>query len=325
MMSFYKRFNHVCVATLLIAFMLLSGCSDIPDKAKTPYFENGLVVTFVDVGHGDCTFIRLPDGKNMLIDVGVQSEGVYANVQAVLKAYSVDTIDYLVLTHPDSDHIGNGQAVVEDYNIKRAFLPDLKSKELYANFHAIKDSLLQAGAVVNFSKPFLKIEGSDYFIGFLSPVGSLRIDGYYGDFNITLNPTASQENNLSPIIYLEYRGVRFLFTGDADSSQEALVLRHYNLDEYKWAMPDVDLSNVDVLKVAHHGSSDSSSEDFLRLLSPKIAVISVGGNNAYALPSTETINRLRSVCADCDILRTDIHGNVTVHVTDYGKYNVYNN
>ncbi len=286
-------------------------------------YKNGLTVNFIDVGTGDCIFIRLPDGKNALIDVGQSTSLNYANIKTVLNAYSVKSVDYLILTHPDTDHIGNGLNMLNDYNVLKVFLPNVATRFNFSVYNQIKEIIEYKGIAYEYSQPFKKIIDEDYFIYFLSPIGANNVNDYYTDFNLSKSPNDEQQNNLSPIIYLEYKGVRFLFTGDAYASQERLLLYYYDAGIMQNFLPGLNLKNVDVLKVAHHGSKDSSCAEFLKLVSPKTAVISVGGNNSYGLPATDTINRLIEYGDNCEILRTDVHGTVSINVEEDGIYSIY--
>ena len=118
MKGFYKRVLCLFVALVLVVGQF--GCNDIKDK-KFKAYKEGLSVNFINVGNGDCIYLSLPDGKNMLIDRGENINDNYLYVKEILNAYSVDEIDYFVLTHPDVDHVGNATNIAQDYKIKRHF------------------------------------------------------------------------------------------------------------------------------------------------------------------------------------------------------------
>jgi competence protein ComEC len=170
-----------------------------------------------------------------------------------------------------------------------------------------------------------KIQGKNYYVGFLSPISGSINKTYYDEFNLISNPTDQQVNNLSPMIYLTYNGVRFLFTGDADKLQEQKIIEYYKSNIIDLYHKDrVNLYDIDFLKVGHHGDEDSSSQEFLDILKPKNAIISVGGNNVYGHPSTRVINRITTTNENCRILRTDVLGNVYVSVDKNGEYKISN-
>ena len=126
------------------------------------------------------------------------------------------------------------------------------------------------------------------------------------------------------MIYVEYAGVSFLFTGDAGKQQEQLVENNINLGFYNQFVDGrIDLYNIDFLKVAHHGADDCSSQDFLNIIQPQNAVLSVGGNNIYGHPSSRVIDRLYLANPNVNLLRTDVCGNITISVSASGEYAIY--
>ena len=114
---------------------------------------------------------------------------------------------------------------------------------------------------------------------------------------------------------MQSSGVRMLFTGDAEKSQEQYVLNNYLVGIYS-SMHEVNLYDIDLLKVAHHGSNDSSSSDFLDVLKPKNAVFSVGGDNIYGHPITSVIERVLTANSNCNIYRTDYLGTISFAIKD---------
>ena len=124
-------------------------------------------------------------------------------------------------------------------------------------------------------------------------------------------------NNSSAVIYLQYKDKRFLFAGDASSEVENKIMELYELSCFE---EFVKLKDIDFLKVAHHGDSGASSKDFLKLLKPKNAIISVGANNRFNHPSTVTLSRLNEIGSN--LFRTDVLGNIAVNVNDAGAYKI---
>lgn len=317
----FKRVISITIILVTLLYCFLSGCSSC-QKDKRFKTVQGFSVNFIDVGNGDSIFIRFDDGKNMLIDCGFSSTTYFDNICRVLDAYNTTKINYLVLTHPDVDHVGNVSNLLSKYKIEKAFIPNVYNKSLYKVFNDAYSSLVNAGVEMTYSNIYQSIIGRNYFACFLSPC----LDGtsdYYGYFNGLLSPTENDINSLSPIIYLEYKGVRFLFTGDATKEQESVLMFNYKAGLYNLIHDrNINLYDIDVLKVAHHGSADSSGYEFLSILKPKIAVISVGGNNVYGHPSAEVINNLYMVNPSVKILRTDVFGDISLAVDFNGKLSV---
>ena len=321
----HKRKRSIACA-LFIIFILINvsalfvGCDQNLTNGEIKVHQ-GASVSYLDVGQGDCIFIRLPDGKNVLIDTG--DVDVYNKnceyVLQYLRAYSVDTIDYLIITHPDSDHVGNGKKIAESIVVKNAFVPFVLEQLLpyYPYFQQTLLALEQSGTNVMISDYYQNVVGEDYALVFLSPTSKNDPNGSYFAFNGMAIPDESASNNLSPIIYLDMFGTRFLFTGDAGKSQEQLVLDNYASLFYSQTLHalgvQVVLESIDYFKVAHHGADTSSGANFLSVIAPRNAIISVGGNNFYGHPKTETLYRIYDSNPDCNVYRTDVHGTVTVY------------
>ena len=324
-----KKFLIQKTIALLLCIIFLCGCvSPLPPKSDREVLS-GFSVHFIDVGEGDCIFIRLPDQKNVLIDCGSSNKQVFDEISSFLHTYDVKTIEYLILTHPDGDHVGNAKAVLENFDVGLVYHPHIMDKmlEYFPQYKNAFDVIEQKNISHTVSDCFKYIKGSNYQLVFLTPYPKSNInEGAYNDFNSALLPSETQINNLSPIIYLEYAGVRFLFTGDASTSQENLALLNvkdmlYNLQLNQNGL-SVNLNGIDFLKVSHHGSNDSTSAEFLEVLKPKNAVISVGGNNSYGHPSTQLLQRLLDANANYKLFRTDVHGTVSVGVSEHGNITI---
>lgn len=323
--KFIKRVTNVLFAliTLLYCFVSACSCEDALPEVVAVKCEESFSVQFIDVGNGDSIFIRFPDGKTMLIDCGEPSDTIFRNITSVIDAYGVSQIDYLVLTHPDIDHVGNANSVIEKYYVNTAFVPNIYDKQSYTEFSSALSVLQSKGALIKYSSPYIFLEGSGYYLAFLSPCAENQGD-YYGEFNSSVTPDDQMVNDLSPIIYLEYAGVRFVFTGDAGVEQERRVLERYDAGIYDAIhRGKVNLRDVDFLKVGHHGSLDCSSDEFLYVLKPRNAVFSVGGNNSYGHPSTITLTRLIYSNPSVNFLRTDVYGTIGVGVSPSGETKIY--
>lgn len=236
-------------------------------------------VHFIDVGQGDSIFIELPNTKTMLIDA---AENEYADrITNYIYSCGYNTLDYVVVTHPHSDHTADMVAVrmsdvIGAFNVENVILsPATHTTKSYTNMlKAIDDS----GAKVK-----IGVAGTEIFSdGDLSAVVIAPVTEDYSDLN-----------NSSVMVMLTYGSRKFLFTGDAENSEENTITA------------DID---CDVLKVGHHGSSTSTSRAFLTAASPEYAVISCGMGNSYGHPHIETLDRLKG--AGVKIYRTDLQGDI---------------
>ena len=244
---------------------------------ELPVADNNLVVRFVDVGQGDCEIVQFPDGRNIIIDGGTNETS--SELVNTIKSYGIKRFDYVVATHPHEDHIGGLDDVIKSFEIGNVYLPDTSSSSM--SFKNLVESISQSGAKVNRAYAGVTmIDETDIRAEFLAPVSN-----YYED-----------ENNYSSVLKLTYKGFSFLFTGDAET-----------ISEYDMIENGAYLKS-DVLKVGHHGSTTSTSNQFLRAVNPAVAVISVGRDNSYGHPHREILERL----SDLKLYRTDLNGTVTV-------------
>ena len=242
-----------------------------------------LDVYFLDVGQGDASLI-LCDGESMLIDGGppAASRFIYSILTRDLK---LQRLDHLIATHPHSDHVGGLSAALS------ACQPGLVYSPVYyfndPVFLRFRELVLQR--MCNFTMP---LPGQSLSLGgarvtFLAP------SKLFGDMN---------DNSIC--LRLDYGTTSFLFTGDAEVPEELELLSS--------GLP----LHADVLKVGHHGSSTSSSEEFLNAVSPAYALIGVGAGNTYSHPSLEVLSRLAS--RQVRLYRTDLHGTIRVHSDGIG-------
>ena len=322
-----RRLKFIWFAILILSIFLF-GCdctkSGLTTSSK-PQNNGEFSVHYLDVGQGDAIFLYFPDGKTMLIDTGNGEKQNDDYLAQFFKDFGVSKIDYLILTHPDSDHIGGALNVVENFEIGKAFIPHILQPENFASFKNVKNLLEQKHVPMEISSMYKNIKGEEYSVVFLSPypLDFPNVESSYEKLNGTYL-TDGDINNASPIIYVEYKNVRFLFTGDAGSSQEKIVL-----DIEKALKPifsslgiNLTLNSIDFLKLSHHGSADSNTQEFLNLLKPKNAIISVGGGNVYGHPSTVVLERLITANPEHNLYRTDVLGTISVFVSDSGQVNV---
>lgn len=291
-----KRKQKPNITAIIVSLLLIIACisaysfsDDKPaDVMPSSSDDSTLAVCFIDVGQGDCEFIQFPNGECMLIDSGEKENS--EKVIETVRAFGYGKIDYVVATHPHTDHIGGLAEVIDAFDIGEVYMPKVSaSTKTFENLLiAIQNKNLQihtakAGVTV--------IDDGMLEVKFLSPVKSS-----YDDLN-----------NYSAVLKVTYGRDSYLFTGDAESPVENELLEnaYFELDS-------------DILKVAHHGSRTSSTEEFLFAVSPDYAVVEVGKGNSYNHPHTETIEKLESIGAE--ILRTDEKGTITVKSGGDGNY-----
>ena len=244
-----------------------------------PKLDNNYYVYYLDIGQGDCAALISPHRKDViLIDTGGKvnsSYNVSDNTIKFLKSKGITKIDYLILTHGDYDHAGEAINIINKIKVKHVIF----NSDLYKN---IENNIIKV----------LKTKSIDYTkenkaVLFGKTTLSFLHHTLYED-----------ENNNSIINYLNIYNHQFLFMGDASIDREKELINKYNL------------TNIEFLKIGHHGSKTSSSEYFVKKVKPKYSVISVGLNNKYNHPSKETINNL----SDSTIYRTDYDGTIEVKI-----------
>lgn len=267
----FKILTSIFIVIIFILFFNLNNNAN---------FKNKMIIHYIDVGQGDCILIQV-NNKNLLIDSGPSTNR--KDLLNYLKKINIKKFDYIITTHPHDDHIGNMDTIIKRYDVGEFYSPKvITSSDTF-------DSLISALVDKNLKINVLK-KGSNKIN--LGKNATLKVLSPSKDF------TSDNLNNYSPIIKINFLDNSFLFTGDAETSDENLVLCENN-----------DL-NADILKVGHHGSSTSTSLDFLNSINPSVAIISVGKNNSYGHPSNEVLSLLDK--SNIKTLRTDISGNIIV-------------
>lgn len=316
MRRFYKR-QRVAIL-LVLAVLLLNGCAkkenDDFTLDATEKVETICSVTYFDVGAGDCTLIEC-GGKNYLIDCGSQNPNAYEKVFQKLKGKKIETLDVFILSNPCLDQICFAPNVMEDFSVKKIYLPKIHQDLMpeFATFNEVVEKISEKQIETEFSKTLLTVESQDFLLTFLSPDEE--------SYNKLLKDSYSLENwqNLSPIIYLEVKGVRFLFLGDSGRVEQKFVCESYNAKYYQLFLGEnkVKLENIDFLKVARHGEDGSALSEFVELVNPKNAVISRDSSiNKSASYTTELLLKTNK---DVNILRTDALGNIEISITKKGQ------
>lgn len=287
-----KFSNKFLSLTAVISALLLSSCSAKANtnQAYLPEAENDTIyatiglndelrVSFIDVGQGDSEFIELPNGETMLIDAGTNETG--KNVVDYIKSLGYTSINYVVGTHPHEDHIGGLDDVIKTFDIGSIYMPKVTADT--KTFEDVLDAAESKNLMINTAKSGVSImDTKDLSVKFLAPT--------LGSYENT--------NDYSAVVKVVYGDTSYLFTGDAEEFSENLI---------------TDDVNADVLKVGHHGSSTSTSTEFLKKVSPSSAVISCGKGNSYGHPHSETLQKLADM--GTAVYRTDELGTI-VSVSD---------
>jgi beta-lactamase superfamily II metal-dependent hydrolase len=285
-----KAKNKVIIIAVAVVFVIALVATLIGNSDKlyemfgiepTPDLsENTIEVHYLDVGQGDCEIIV--SGEDiMLIDAG---EKEYAEtVITYIETLGFDTIDYVIATHPHSDHIGAMSEVIDAFTVENIIMPKLvkRNTPTTACYEDMLKSIQSSGATVYAAYPE---------------------DTYsFGEAEITiLAPFVQSDelNNMSVVCKTTYGETSFLFTGDCEAKVEKQILQH-----------NYDIS-ADVLKVGHHGSSTSSSKEFIEAINPKYAVISCATDNSYGHPHSEVLSLFDEM--EIEVLRTDKIGNIII-------------
>ncbi|MFW5891515.1 MAG: ComEC/Rec2 family competence protein, partial [bacterium] len=242
-----------------------------------------LEINFLAVGQGDGMYIKFPNNKNMIIDTGPPGKDgrqVEYNIISFLNYKGVKKIDYLIITHFDSDHSGGLKHLLKRKKINNILISEHKE-------NADIDYLEKIAEQNNYLNLYYITESAEFMI-----------DKCYLNFlNPPKNKVFDDKNENSIVFNLKYGKYNFLFTADLSKKGEHRILDEYNL------------SKINILKLGHHGSSNSTSSRLLDELKPDLAVISVGKNN-YGHPDMEVIDKLKQ--RNIKYLRTDKNGAVTI-------------
>ena len=256
--------------------MLMQPSGDTEGEAADPdgYSQEPLEVHYIDVGQGSATLLK--SGRHaMLIDTGDSDQGT--KIQLYLTKQGVENLDYLVLTHPDADHIGGAPVIITKFGIGQLFLSNYEKDN--KTTQKVRDAMQYKG-----------LTASDCQVGDTYTLGN-------ASFTI-LAPVKeyADSNNASIALMVQNGNNRFLFTGDCEAEAEADLIAS-----------GADLS-ADVYLAGHHGSDTASSQAFMDAVSPSYAVISCGEGNSYGHPHAEVLNRFRSM--GIQVFRTDEQGSV---------------
>ena len=271
-----KSKSLIKIFLLFLLVIYVNGCT------KEKLFS----VHIIDVGQGDSIFIQTLENKRILIDAG--DEEAEHTVYSYLKRKGVKKIDVLIATHPDTDHIGSMDYIIDKFKISHFYMPEAKtdSEAFYNLLDSCRDKNLKIEYLIK--GDILKIDSSTT-MEILSP------------------STITDKNNLNSIVsLLNYKGYEFLFTGDAEKENESEILSSCNL-------PDIEF-----LKAGHHGSSSSSTDEFIAKLKPDAVAISCGYNNDYGHPHRSVLDTFRE--NGSVVYRTDKNGTLVFYCDENGIF-----
>jgi len=291
------RNKKTTILTIAVLFMLISvgaystlGATLNKNIIPLPTTSGELTVHFIDVEQGDCILIETPELNYILIDTG--SRKYSDRVIDYLHDVGVSVIHTFVATHPHEDHIGGCKEIFDEFDIYTVYHPGYYSST--ATYQRFLDAAESEGCTI-------------YTDGEVDPGDYMYISDYFSCQILSINKDAPNANEASIVMRLDYNDVSFLFTGDIEEDVEEYIVDYWDVD-------------IDILKVAHHGSRYASTDYFLYEATPTISVISVGEVNDYGHPTPEALARLTE--HGSEIYRTDLNGNIKIE-TDGNNWNIY--
>lgn len=274
----FKKILAIISTVTVLSFVGCGAQKNNINKSSTNGEYSGISVTYLNVGQGDSELIQV-NGINMLIDAGTNAGA--NDLVKDLKNRGIKTIDIAIATHPHEDHIGGMDEVLESFDVKSFYAPKVAhTTKTYENMlKAVKNEGLKIKQIKEGTKIDL---GKDTEVQVYSPVKS----------------EYEELNNYSPVMKISYGQNSFMFTGDAETLVEKEILsENKNL-------------KADVLKLGHHGSHSSTSEEFLKAVDPSIAIVSCAKDNKYGHPHKETMSNLKK--AGVTVYETFRDGDITI-------------
>ncbi len=269
--------------------------TDTEASVVTPPVSGGLMeLHVIDIGQGDSLLVKTTEGF-ILIDTGDRSSKYEEALRAYLNGEGVETLEYVIFTHMDADHIGNAAMVLEEYEVKNVIMSDLDESDIPTTnvYEKMEDKIVDlqdAGKI----EVILAEPGTVYTLGDMK----MTVLGPLGD-----DYPSGDRNNYSVCVRLDYGETSFLLTGDAEERAELEMLAQYKNGEL----------DCDFFKAGHHGANTSNTSAFLKAVTPKYVAISCGADNKYLHPHPEALERFEKIGAT--VWRTDLDGDL-VFVSD---------
>jgi competence protein ComEC len=272
--KFFKILLVLFIIAIAISFVLF-WFTNRPSKQ--------LEIFYLDVGQGDAELIKSPGGQNILIDGG-PDKTIMTRLSEILPAYD-RTIDLMILTHPHDDHVTGQIEVIKNYNVKKILYTGIT--QTTPNYISWLD------AVKNAKIPLVIIDRAQT----IKLDSETSLDIIYPRKNLSGRDVIFL-NNSSIVALLKYKNFSAIFMGDAEKPVE---------DELVYAFDNI---KAKIIKIGHHGSDTASSDGLIKAVSPETAIIEVGANNKYGLPSLRTIKKLER--GNIKVYRTDQNGTIEV-------------
>lgn len=288
-----KHYFKKLVVVIMIVILIANSCIYVQNHGK-------MIIYFIDVGQGDSTFIRTAKNKTILIDGGGSENSSFDVGEKTLLPYLLDrkitVLDYVVISHFDTDHCGGILYLMEHIKVKNIIIS--KQGKESSNYNKFKNIVIDKGISVIFAKKGHKIKiDNETYMDVLFPNNNLISD------NIL--------NNNSIVTKICYNNFSILFTGDVEEIAENEICSQYNT---------TNKLKANILKVAHHGSKTSSTAEFIKMVKPQIALIGVGEKNKFGHPNDGVIQRLKNM--NTKIYRTDKMGEIVIQINNMGEVKI---
>lgn len=258
----------------------------VETTTQTPEMANPsgeLTLTMIDVGQAD-SFLLVQNGKTMLVDCGTRSTG--EDVVKYLNEQGIKRLDYVIGTHPHDDHMGGMYDVITNFEIGKIIMPEVEAGKVTTNWYVKLMQEIKQGA---YELEYAKL-GATYDLG----EASFKIIG-------PIETDESNLNNYSIVLKVTFGDMDVIMTGDAETKVERAIIE------------SGELLDAEILKVGHHGSDTSSSNEFLDAVSPLYALISTKVGNKYEHPIKSTMEKLEE--RKIKVYRTDENGTVVATIT----------
>lgn len=270
-------FELLCLCVVTSWQKILSAANVVDSVRKQ---DSSFAVYYLDVGQSDCTIV-VCDDEILMIDTGTLNQAY--TIRTNLYMLEIDTIDYMLITHPHDDHMGSAMEIMEHYKVLNILMPSLSVENNVTSL--TYTNLLNTIAEKNVNP--ISVGCDDSFM-----LGSAKVE--------ILAPIKQDDNinNMSVVTKITYGETSFLFPGDAEADVEKQMLRN-NLDV-----------SADVLKLGHHGSNTSSSDEFISRVNPDCVIVSSGSDNNYGHPTLNNIEKLDKLSIKQYF--TSVNGHITV-------------